>query len=67
MLANNLTLDEEEAVQDELKQLEAEAVRHFLLSESSVLNSYIIAWSNGGTAAITTSPNDGTRSRITDM
>jgi len=27
MLANNLTLDDEEAVQEDLRQLEAEAVR----------------------------------------
>lgn len=29
MLANQLTVEDEEAVQDELRQLEAEAVRHF--------------------------------------
>jgi len=28
MLANNLTLDDEEAVQEDLRQLEAEVVRH---------------------------------------
>ncbi len=65
MLANNLTLDEEEAVQDELKQLEAEAVRRFSAVCMSRAN-LPTAWSNGESVGITTGPNDGTRFRITN-
>ncbi|KAF9455033.1 Snf7-domain-containing protein [Macrolepiota fuliginosa MF-IS2] len=67
MLANNLTLDEEDAVQDELRQLEAEAVCPlFVFKLRDVLNGCSLAGpgrDRGTTSPITACTDDTTYAR----